>query len=113
MEKVEFQIVTPQFTRPAGDPPTTWTPTDREDFDSLPTRTDAELQEIGLRRWGDVPEGSGRMLWLYPCEWYAAIPEGYPITSILGEQERFRRGVTDDDRRFGMLSYGFMKPEDK
>jgi len=47
-------------------------------------------------------------LWLFPAEWYDAIPNGFPLTCIDGTIEQFVRGKTDDDRRFGMLAYGLM-----
>lgn len=107
------QIITPQCTRPASDPPPTWTPTDRADYESLSTRSTAELREIGLRLWGDAPEGSGNDLWLFPGEWYAHLPAGLPIVDINGNRETFDPGVTDNDIRFGCLAYGVIVPVPK
>jgi hypothetical protein len=102
-------IVTPQFDRSPDDPMPTWTPRTREDFESLAGRTDRELREIGLRPWGDVPEGSGKMIWLFPWEWYDDVPEGLPIVDIFGDASTFQRGWTDSDKRFGLLSFGIQK----
>lgn len=75
-----------------------------------------ELIELGLRQWGrqgadsfedDDSKCFGPMLWLYPKEWYDRLPDGLPIVSISFEHETFKKGETDDDHRFGMLSFGF------
>ena len=47
---------------------------------------------------------------LFPCEWYDVIPTGYMVTDIFGEAEPFIPGKTDDDKRFGCLSFGIRKP---
>lgn len=110
MRRRMIEIVTPRFERPKGEPGPTWTPRTREDWDSLHGRTALDLQEIGLRRWGDVPEGSGRVLWLFPGEWYAHIPTGLAVVDIFGAAESFVAGVTDDDIRGGCLSFGILVP---
>jgi hypothetical protein len=46
---------------------------------------------------------------LYPKEWYDLIPENYEIVCISGEVEHFKKGVTDDDIRFGCIAYGFIQ----
>ena len=75
-----------------------------------------ELIELGLRKWGrkganpfedDDSKCTGPMLWLYPKTWYDRLPDGLPIVSINYDEEIFKKGVTDDDYRFGMLSFGF------
>jgi len=72
-------------------------------FDRLRTMSRAELFRWGLRMWS---EESGLML--FPAEWYDRIPEGYEVVTINGETKPFERGVTDDDRRYGCLSYGIV-----
>lgn len=52
-------------------------------------------------------------LWLFPAEWYSHIPNGFPVTDIFGGIDLFIAGKTDDDRRFGMLSFGVMIPYTK
>ena len=115
-----IQIVTPRFTRPKGEPGPASPPSTREDFEGLSELPDDALYEIGLRRWGtkiDADEpGPGPpvsktnpMLWLFPGEWYTSIPEGLPIVSITFQRESFKLGHTDNDIRFGCLSYGILK----
>lgn len=58
---------------------------------------------MGLRPWDD--EG-GFVLLLLPGEWYSHIPEGYELVSIMNRKEKFKRGKTSDDIRFGCLAYG-------
>jgi len=102
-EKVE--IVTPQFTRTDGVQPVL----PNFDFGNLASYPDATLKAMGCCMW-DEPDEQGDVLWLFPGEWYAHIPEGHIVTDINGQDEPFRRGVTDDDIRFGCLAYGFKKP---
>ena len=71
--------------------------------------TAGELFELGLRRW-DEPNEHGQTLWLFPREWYGAIPDGTPIVDIFYNRETFKRGETDDDYRGGMLSFGILVP---
>jgi hypothetical protein len=126
MSKAEqFTIVTPQFTRPDGEPAPAPAPTTIMAWDALKTMTDAQRQHMGLRRWGR-PEphdlesrltlrGSTRpdltgspMLWLFPGEWYASIPDGYEIVDISFNTEKFKYKETDNDIRFGCLAYGIL-----
>jgi hypothetical protein len=65
-----------------------------------------DLKNIGLQVWDKDEKGT---LLLFPAEWYDHIPNGYTVTSINGKEELFRKGVTDDDRRFGALAYGILK----
>jgi hypothetical protein len=44
----------------------------------------------------------------FPAEWYDHIPEGFEIVTINGAMKPFERGVTDDDRRFGLLAFGIV-----
>lgn len=123
----EVEVVTPQFERPAGEAGPDPAPRSLAEFESLRTLTDEQRLAKGLRRWGrpepdDVarskavaPKGDRRadltglpMLWLFPGEWYASIPEGFEIVTISYRVERFRRGKTDNDIRFGCLAYGIL-----
>lgn len=72
-------------------------------FERLRTMTRTELHRWGLRMWS---EESGLML--FPAEWYDAIPEGFEVVTISGRTLVFERGVTDDDRRYGLLSFGIV-----
>lgn len=98
------EIITPQFNRTDGLTPVVPT----FDFANLPSYPEATLRALGCCPW-DEPDAIGEVLWLYPAEWYDRIPEGHIVTDINGEDEPFQRGVTDDDRRFGCLAYGFRK----
>jgi hypothetical protein len=103
-EPVEF--ITPQFERTDGIAPVVAD----FDFNSLPGLPEETIRALGCRPW-DEPDENGETLWLYPAEWYDRIPEGHVVTTISGEQEQFRRGQTDDDKRFGVLAYGFVRAE--
>lgn len=101
-----LQIVTPQFERTDG--VTVPSPADftRADWENLHTRPAETLEALGLGIW---TKDKKRTHWLYPKEWYGLIPDGLPIVQIDGERELFKRGETDDDYRFGCLSFGFIQ----
>lgn len=108
---------TPQFTRPPGSPTPKPAPTSAEGFDALHALTDAERIEHGMRRWGEPeawdiarnPElNSAQMLWLFPAEWYDFIPDDYKVVDVFFQTNLFKRGETDNDIRFGLLSYGIL-----
>ena len=101
-------IVTPQFDRTDG----LVVPVPLMDFTKLPTLSAETLKAIGCKMWDD-PDGDGRVLWLFPAEWYDHIPDGTEVIDITFETEKFKRGETDDDRRFGCLSYGFYRVVDE
>ena len=101
-------IVTPQFNRTDG----LVVPIPIMDFAKLPTLSKEALKAIGCQMW-DEPDEQGRVLWLFPAEWYDHIPDGTEIVDINLQTEKFKRGDTDDDRRFGCLSYGFYRVTDE
>ena len=102
-EKVTF--VTPQFTRNDG-VVVSYIPKTVEEFDLLRMLRPDNLLKLGLRKWsGDRMQTH----WLYPSEWYSSIPAGLEIVDIKGEKETFVPGETDDDIRYGMLSFGFIQ----
>ena len=68
-------------------------------LDTLKTAPVSILRDLGLQNWDDD-------LWLYPAEWYDYIPDGYEVIDINGNTECFRKGETDDDRRYGALAFG-------
>ena len=90
---------TPEQTTPAAPPES------KAAWKSLRTMRSSDLREMGLEAW-DAPDIDGKVLMLFPGEWYSKIPDGYEIESILGEKKRFHRGSTDDDIRFGFLAFG-------
>lgn len=46
---------------------------------------------------------------LFPHEWYGLIPDGFMVTGLNGERYAFKKGVSDDDKRFGCLPYGITR----
>ncbi len=98
----QVRCILPQFEREDGKV-ITYIPTTIAEYDALKNAPDDILKGIGLQRWGKYD------LWLFPAEWYDHIPEGYEIMDIFGKTEEFEKGVTDDDRRFGCLSFGLAK----
>jgi hypothetical protein len=92
-------IMTPQFDRSPNLPPLPGPPSLPTEWDALRALTRKELHARGLRSW------DGRLM-LFPAEWYSAIPEGFAIESIMERAEKFRRGVTSNDRRMGFLAFG-------
>jgi hypothetical protein len=107
---------TTNFVRPPGSP-LGEPPADRAGWDRLASLPSGELAALGLRRFGreEGPDGEekpgGRMLWVFPVEWYPRIPAGLPVVDIFFRVEPFEPGVTDDDYRFGCLSYGVLVEE--
>lgn len=99
-------VRTPQFTREADDPKPASPPWDRAAWDALSTLDAKALREMGLRYWNISSEG--KKLFLFPGEWYSKIPKGFPIVNIFWEESKFIPGKTDDDIRFGCLSFGIL-----
>ena len=97
----KLEIHTPQFERTDGINPLP-IKKDKEIFDLLKDTPEELLKRLGCQKWDDY-------IWLFPKEWYDLIPEGYEITDIFGEVKKFKHGETDDDIRFGALSFGFTK----
>ena len=103
-----IQIVSPPSDRPESWPKPKAKPT-KEDFEKMGQMTMQMLgDDWGLGYWDgkDDLDANGAGLMLFPHEWYDCIPEGFMVECIGGETEPFKKGVTDDDRRFGMLAYG-------
>jgi len=105
-------VTTPQFERRPGDPKPMPPPAD---FTKLTSLTRAQLMTLGMRPWARKPlagededEATGLTLWLFPGEWYSAIPAGLPIVDIFFTEKVFEPGKTDDDIRFGMLGFGIL-----
>lgn len=110
--QTRFVCVTPQFTRPKGRPAPLAPP---DDWSDLQAYNPATLIDMGLRMWNDpdCPDSDwphkGKILWLLPGEWYAYIPDGTEFYDIFGEPIVFSSGETDDDIRFGCLSFGVLR----
>jgi len=77
------------------------------------------LKKMGIQVWAtydqekedgeDMYLKPGEIHYLLPGEWYKHLPEGYEFVSIFGDKEIFKPGQSDDDIRFGCLSYGFIR----
>ena len=100
----EVHVRFPQFDRTDGRT-IRYFPKTVAEFDKLKEMPDDLLKDIGLSIW---EKGH----WLYPAEWYDNIPEGYLVLAIDNTVEPFTKGKTSDDRREGMLAYGFKRPID-
>lgn len=98
----DVEIMTPQFDRTLGQP----IPASFNSFDKIDGMGRTALKEMGCCEWDE-----GGLL-LFPAEWYDEIPDGFIVTDINYTEEPFKRGETDDDRRFGMLSYGVVRKEE-
>lgn len=87
------------------------------DFESLELLDAQTLKELGCRPWGREKDARGneiegaKLLWLYPGEWYSAIPNGLSVVDIFYKDDVFELGVADNDIRFGCLSFGFYGPD--
>lgn len=114
----EIHIMTPQFERPKGLPEPGAPPADMIAFVAeVPLMSPEALRKMGFGAWGSPEDAEGNelrgqgMLWLFPGEWYPSLPARLKITTISFGEETFIPGKTDDDIRFGCLSYGVMGPE--
>ena len=94
----EVRCILPQFERVDGKK-ITYIPKTVSEFDAIKKAPSDVLKDIGLSKWDEK-------IWLFPEEWYDYIPEGYEIVDIFGKTEKFQKGITDDDIRFGCLSFG-------
>lgn len=99
-----IQIVMPQFER-TDKIKIAYFPKTMEEYEFLKTFSEDSLKKLGLGIWDKTDKGTH---WLYPHEWYDYIPNGLTVTNIFGEDEIFEKGKTDDDKRYGMLSFGFI-----
>lgn len=77
------------------------TPVGYAGFEELTKMTADELFDLGCQPWSGTH-------WLYPADWYLAIPEGLPVTDIFKQEQPFSRKTHDPESRLGMLAYGFI-----
>jgi len=100
-------VIAPEFNRRDGRK-VTFRPKDAAALNDLKAHApDWKLKALGLGTW---TAKDGRIHWLFPAAWYGHIPEGYKVRSITGEVSAFARGVTSNDRRFGFLAFGWVRP---
>lgn len=97
-----LNLILPQFTRTDGKR-VVYVPKTKAEYAALPHLPPDLLRSFGCQPWDE----ENPTLWLFPGEWYWSIPENLEVVDILGNTERFIRGVTDDDIRCGALSFGF------
>ena len=106
----QIEIVTPQFERVDGVKPNSGPPL--FNFSALSSLSVAQIKALGCGLWSE-PDENDNVLWLYPKEWYDAVPEGQIVHFIDGDSAPFEHGTTDDDYRCGCLAFGFLRPADK
>ena len=97
-----INIIGPQFERADGVVPCL---VGQTTFSLLAEMTAPQREALGMLRW-DEPDEHGNCLWLFPKEWFWSVPTGFFVESISGEKRAFLPGTADDDRRFGVLSFG-------
>jgi hypothetical protein len=116
----KIQIMTPQFERDY-ELEIKFTPQDESELKALIETASIEiLKKMGVCVWSsykqcvednepDIYLKPGEIHYLFPEEWYDHIPNGFEIVDIFGTKEKFTKGETDDDIRFGCLSFGFVR----
>lgn len=104
-KKAKIKIRTPQFER--IDNSKVLVPKNKKEFKNIINKKNnkKELIKMGCMLWNENKEQSHL---LFPFEWYNVIPNGFEVITISGRKEKFKNGVTDDDKRFGMLPYGII-----
>lgn len=118
-------IMTPQFER-TEKLEYNWIPENNEEFNKIIDKASMTiLFGFGFRIWDTMNniisenETSKELLKedenviLFPGEWYNVIPEDFIVTDIFGEENPFKKNVSDDDIRFGCLAYGFRRKINK
>jgi len=93
-----LQIATPQFARTDGVVPVA---NPHGLFSLLHAMPEKTLRAVGMQPWDG-------QLWLFPYEWFSAIPAGLPVQCIDGKQSKWDAETHDNDMRFGALAYGIV-----
>ncbi len=103
-------VMTPQFERLDGRVIEYESgPEDAETFDAIKGLSSARLLDLGLVKFDTVGDV---VMWLYPGEWFDAIPDGYEVNAIdQDEPIKWNKAEADSDTRNGMLAYGFRRRE--
>ncbi len=92
------QFITPQFERTDGLVPVA---NPHGLFSLLHAMPEEALLKLGMLPWDG-------QLWLFPYEWFNAIPKGFPVQCISGECSKWDAETHEDDRRSGVLAYGIV-----
>jgi hypothetical protein len=100
----KLEIVMPQFHR-TDDVQVSAPNLTPDEWNNLGKLSLARVRQMGFQVWDDDAKG---IHWLFPAEWYDYIPNGTKVVDINGNEEVFVRGETDNDMRFGALSFGFI-----
>lgn len=82
-----------------------WVPKEKRDFHLLRKMKQADLQKLGMQMWEIKNQ---KALFLFPVQWYDAIPDGFTVYDIFGEREKFNKQTHKKEQRFGCLPYGMM-----
>ena len=64
-----------------------------------------QLMKLGFKKFNE----KSPTLMLIPKKLFDSIPQGYPVTDIFGKSEKFDKNKSDNDERFGCLSFGILK----
>ena len=91
-------IRTPQFERTDGLTPVA---NPQSLFSLLHAMPEKTLLAVGMQNWDD-------RLWLFPYQWFNAIPKGFPVECISGQKSKWDAETHDNDMRFGALAYGII-----
>ena len=88
----------------------------------IQTASKENLKKMGIGIWDSyeqvmLEEGKspylkeGEYHYLFPGEWFKHLPDGFIVIGLNGEQYPFDKTTSDDDIRYGCLSYGFIRKE--
>lgn len=102
-------IMSPQFQR-EYELEIDFIPKSIEEFEAIKHLPRQILYKMGVRVW--EVDKHGYVIYLFPGEWYSSLPQNLSIVTINGKTENFISGETDNDIRFGCLSYGFKRFEE-
>ncbi len=117
--KQVIEIVGPQFNRDKKIKNQFIPKTKKEFLSAIENAKKSDLKKWGFAAWCSyktdiADEGRsylepGETHYLFPAEWYNCIPNGFEVLDIFGMTEKFKKGSSDDDRRFGCLCYGIKR----
>ena len=83
--------------------PLSKTMTKREFQRIVPQANERQLMDIGFKLFKKI---NGCKLLLIPKALFKSIPTNFQVVDIFGKAEHFNPNTSDDDERFGCLSYG-------
>jgi hypothetical protein len=80
----------------------------KTEFKKLISSPISTLKNKGFMQF-DEPSSDGKALFLIPGKLYNEIPDGFKAITIGGKEMVFKKGKSDNDMRYGCLSYGILK----